>query len=106
MVARLGTSSFWPGIETRPDYVDARVLVANTAQQHAVPAGVAFVRFSAEMPFYAAFGANPTATIPSANVVDGTSSTFSPAWVNVQDIGKISLVSRTDGVVTMLFYAP
>lgn len=102
---KLGVAAFPPGIETRTDYVDACVLAAAVAKQHTVPAGMSFVRFSAEMPFFAAFGANPTASIPGADVTDGSASELNPIWVNIIGIAKIGLISRVSGVVTMEFYS-
>lgn len=108
MVAKLGTTPFRPGIPTRPDYVDARVLAANVAEQHTVPAGAAYAYLTAEMPFFIAWGANPTAAIPGADVTDGTASALvvRDLWLPCTDIAKISLIARVAGVVTIAFYAP
>lgn len=105
MGTKLGVASFSPGIALRTDYVDARVLAAASAKQHTVPAGMSFVQFSAEMPFYVAFGDNPSAAIPAADVTDGTASLLSPTWVQIIGVAKISLIARTAGVVTMSFYS-
>lgn len=105
MGTKLGVASFPTGIEMRTDYVDARVLAANVAKQHTVPPGMTFVKFIAEMPFYAAFGDNPTAVIPATDVTDGTASSPYPTWVAITGVAKISLISRTAGVVTMAFYS-
>lgn len=104
-MGKLSVAPFPPGVETRTDYVDARVLAASVAEQHTVPAGMAFVKFSAEMPFYAAFGDNPTAAIPAADITDGSGSVLSPTWVNIVGVAKISLIARTAGVVVMQFYS-
>lgn len=105
---RLGTSSFRPGIPARPDYVDARVLAANTAKQHTVPTGAAYVYIAAEMPVYVAWGANPTAAVPAADVTDGSGSMLlvRDTWLLCSDVAKISLISRVAGNVTLAFYAP
>lgn len=107
-MAKLGTSAFRPGIPTRPDYVNACVLVATTAKQHTVPAGMAYAYLAAEMPVFVAWGANPTAAIPGADVTDGTSSVLMvrDMWLPCSDVAKISLIARIAGVVTITFYAP
>jgi hypothetical protein len=61
-----------------PDFVDAVVLAANTAQSYTVPAGAAFVVFAADGNFYAAYGANPTAVVPGASTSGGTSNEINP----------------------------
>ena len=107
-MAKLGTTSFRPGVPTRPDYVDARVLAASTAEQHTVPAGMAWCYLSAEMPVFLAWGSNPTAAVPSGDVTDGTSSflMMRDMWLPCSDIAKISILARVAGVVTLAFYTP
>ena len=107
-MAKLGTTAFRPGVPTRPDYIDSRVLAATTAEQHTVPTGMAYCYLSAEMPVFLAWGSNPTAAIPGSDVTDGTSSFLMvhDMWLPCSDIAKISIVSRVAGVVTLAFYAP
>lgn len=87
-----------------PDYVDARVLAAGVAEQHTVPAGAAFVLFSANTDFFAAYGTNPTAVVPAADVTGGTSNELNPTQRYVQGLAKISLISSAGGIVTLAFY--
>jgi len=89
-----------------PDFVDAVVLAANTAQQYTVPAGAAFVVFAADGNFYAAYGANPTAVVPAATTSGGTSNEINPTMRYVAGIAKISLIAPAARVVTLAFYAP
>jgi len=102
----LTVGPFGRGVESRPDYIDSRLLAAAVAESHTVPTGAKWVCFSAEMPFYAKFGAAPTAAIPAADVTDGTGSMFNPTWVDISSgAAVISVIARTAGVVSMYFYA-
>lgn len=107
-MAKLGTTAFRPGVPTRPDYTDACVLAANTAEQHTVPAGMAWCYLSAEMPVFLAWGSNPTAAVPSGDVTDGTSSYLMTRemYLPCSDIAKISIISRVAGIVTLTFFTP
>lgn len=99
---------------SRPDYVDARVLAANTAEQHTIPTftdhlgntkTARHVIFNATADFYAAYGTNPTAAVPAADVTDGTASELNPTirFLDGADT-KISLISAGTCIVTMAFF--
>ena len=63
---------------------------------------------TAEMPVFLAWGTNPTAAIPGADVTDGSSSFLMvrDMWLPCSDVAKISIIARVPGVVTLAFYAP
>lgn len=88
----------------RPDYVCARALTANVAEQITVPAGAAFVVFGANVDFFAAYGANPTAVVPGADVDDGTSNEMNPISRVVAGDAKISVISASNGILTASFW--
>ena len=84
------------------DQVDARVLGVATAEPHTVPAGATTVIFSGNADFYVnAFG---TATVPAADVTDGSASELNPARRSVVGIATLSLISPAATIVTMSFY--
>jgi hypothetical protein len=85
-----------------PDYVDARVLVANTAQVHTVPTGSAFVLFNSNTDFYAKV--NNTVTVPSNTVSDGSAGELNPTFWSLSTVTGIGLISATGAIVTMSFY--
>ena len=92
-------SSFLP---EAPTYVNARVLAASTAEAFTVPTGATRVIFSADCNFYA----NPTttATVPAADVTNGSSSMLNPAGWGLRDVTSISVISSTACVVTAAFF--
>ena len=92
------------GILRNPDYVDALVLVANTAVQLTMPAGAAFVYMTSNCDIYVAYGANPTAVVPSVNVTDGTSNELNPAGRYIEGVAKMSFISPQGGVVTVAIF--
>lgn len=85
-----------------PDYVDARVLAASVNEDHTVPADAKYVIFSAEADFYAKKGG--TATIPGADVTDGTASELNPAGYDIEGVTTIGLISGVGQTITMAFY--
>jgi hypothetical protein len=96
------------GFLRNPTYVEAVVLVANTAQQVTVPVVVdaaAFILFTGNCDYYVAYGANPTAAVPSASTTDGSSNELNPTQRFLgTSVAKLSLISPQGGVVTLAFY--
>jgi hypothetical protein len=88
------------------DFVNARVLAANTAELAAVPAGAAFVVFSSAIDFHVKFGdGTVVAAIPVADVADGSGSELNPEAREVPaGITHLSLISASAGVVTLAWY--
>lgn len=60
-----------------PEYTNARVLAANTAESVTIPDGCNLVNFSGNADFYVRY--NGTATVPSGDVTDGTAAELNPA---------------------------
>ncbi len=85
------------------DYIDARVLAANTAESHTVPPGAKYVLFSANADFYAKFGA--AGTVPAADVTDGTASELNPVLRSIDGATTIGLISAVTCIVTMSFFS-
>ena len=86
-----------------PDYVDARVLAANTNEDHTIPTGARWVIFSSSCAaFYAKKGG--TAAVPGADVTDGSGSSLNPAGYYVERSTTIGLISPTTCVITMEFF--
>lgn len=99
-----GREAFAP---TPSDHVDARVLAANTAERHTIPAGAKFVSFSADGDFYAKFGdGTVNAAVPSTDVTNGTGSALNPGVRRiVEGITHVSLIAAAARVITMEFWA-
>jgi hypothetical protein len=91
-----------------PDYVDARVLAANTAESHTIPAGAKFVRLTGSVAFYARFG--DTAAIPSADITNGTSPILvspncCPATYRIPEgVTTIGVIASAICVITLEFF--
>ncbi len=85
-----------------PNYIDARVLLANTAETHTVPAGAKFVIFGSDGDFYAK--PNGTAAVPANDVTDGTGSELNPVIWDLNGVTSIGLVAAAARVVTLSFY--
>lgn len=89
------------------DYVDARVLAANTAERHTIPAGANFVNFSGDGDFWAKFGDNTvTAAIPSGDVTDGSAPMLNPGTRRIpKGVTSISLIAGAARNVTLEFWS-
>lgn len=85
------------------DYNNARVLAANTAEDITVPTGAKWAIFSANGDFYARVGG--TATVPAADVTDGTASMLNPTLRNVEGVTTISVIASEARVVVVGFFA-
>lgn len=85
-----------------PDYIDARVLAANTNEDHTVPATAKYVIFSADGDFYAKPGG--TAAVPAADVTNGTGSELNPVIWDLTGVSTIGLIAEATRKVTLTFY--
>lgn len=86
-----------------PDYVDARVLAANTAESHTVPSGANYVVFSATGDFYVKY--NGTASVPSSDVTDGTASELNPDTRFLgTGVTSISVIAPAITNITLSFF--
>ena len=84
------------------DYVNARVLAANTAETIAIPTGAKYVLFSADGDFYVR--SNDTATIPAADVADGTAAILNPTLRSLETVTSLSVIASAARIVTAAFY--
>lgn len=84
-------------------WVDVRVLAANVAETHTLPTHANVVNFSATGNFYVNF--TTTATVPAADVTDGTGSCLNPGVRDVSQITSFSIIAPAAIVVTMEFYS-
>lgn len=74
-----------------PEYVDS-VELTGTAVQLTVPAGARYAVFSGTDNFYVAYGADPTAVVPSGTTSDGSASELNPAVRRLDGVEKISII--------------
>lgn len=85
--------------------VASLVLSANTAESVEVPAGAKTVLMSGTADFYAQYGENPTATIPTDNTSPSdTISCLNPAGRKVVAGMVISVISAAACTVTFEFF--
>lgn len=91
-------------IRPAPTWIDARVLAANVAETHTMPANARFVLFSSDCgKFYV--NPNGTAAVPAGDVTNGTASELNPAayYFSAPPV-SISIISPSTCVVTMSIY--
>jgi len=86
-----------------PDYVDAVVLAADTAQALTVPAGATMVNFSGASGFF--IDLSKTAVIPTGSISNGSSPIYFPGILSVKEGDVISLISSTANTVTVAYWA-
>jgi len=85
------------------DYIDVRVLAANTAEVHTLPDGVRWVTFSGTDDFYVRPDA--AAAVPGDDIIDGTGSHLNPHHRNCEGITTFGIIAPRICVVTMEFYS-
>lgn len=87
------------------NWIDARVLAANTAETFQAPAGARYVLFSANGDFYCRIAAASTAAaVPAADVTDGSAAELNPAMRYVAEVDYISLIAPAATIVTLVYY--
>jgi hypothetical protein len=89
------------------DYVNARVLAANTSEAYQIPAGARYVNFTGDGNFYAKF-ANATGTIavPAADIVDGSAPVLNPGTREIPaDATWLILIAAQATVVTLEYWS-
>lgn len=84
-------------------YIDARVLAANVAESHTIPATATRVILSGTCNFYAKPGG--TAAVPAADVTDGTASDLNPSGYTFSGQTAIGLIAAETCIVTLRFYS-
>lgn len=95
-------SQFSSHVVVPPQYIDAKVLLANVSQTQTVPTGAGWIVFSANCNFYAQTGA--AAAVPLASISNGSSPQMNPSAWNITGITQITVISDTACVVTLAFY--
>lgn len=105
-VQAMSVEPFPTGIIKFSTYVNAVVLSANTAKRVAIPTGYRFVDFQTPLDFYAKPGdSSVTAAIPSGDVSDGTAAECNPKFRSIGGgYTHISMISDTDGVITLAWH--
>lgn len=80
----------------------AILLAPGTPKQIAVPAGARIVLFSATGPFWARIGG--AATVPSADLLDGSAPELNPVARQVDRAAAIGLAAAAATTVSLSFY--
>lgn len=97
------------GARRTSDYISARAAVT-TSEQITVPALANFVVLAANLPFYVAFGANPTAVVAVDDDTGASSEMINPSspeadrTFNVNGIAKIAVAAPAAAIVTAAFF--
>lgn len=87
------------------NWINARVLAANTVETFQAPALARFVLFSADGDFYCKIApASTAAAVPAADVTDGTAPELNPSMRYIGEQEFISLIATAATVVTMQFF--
>ncbi|MCI0469254.1 MAG: hypothetical protein L0Y62_04225 [Nitrospirae bacterium] len=89
-----------------PDYVDARILVANVHESHTVPAGAQFVVLIVEANIWIKFGGS--AAIPPWDITDGSASILVPAGASgyaLEGATTIGLIADSNTKVCLQFFS-
>lgn len=96
----VGAADFLPPTDT----IDMRVLAANTAERHTVPVGSAFVLAASSADFYIRWHASLDASIPGADVTDGSGAEYKPGLRNISGLASFSIISPTAATVSLSFF--
>lgn len=86
-----------------PTYVDAAVLAADTAETFTCPTDANFVIFSSTGDFFAKY--DGAATVPAADITDGTAPELNPIARLMDGGTSISLIASAATTVTLSYYA-
>lgn len=92
------------------DYIDARVLAANTAETFQAPANAKYVRIAGDGVFFLKIAtASTDAAVPAADVTDGSASECCPNGDAVWRVlpgsqPYISVIATATRVVTISYY--
>jgi hypothetical protein len=85
-----------------PKFVNAYVMAAGVAQGVTIPTGVRVAIFSSTMNFYVNWLA--AATVPVANVNDGSGPELNPTARDVTGYASFSMIAPADCVVTVAYF--
>ena len=95
------------GSDAGGGYVDCRVLAASTHESHTVPTGARFVRVTATGNTFINIGG--TATVPAADITDGTSSVLIvnnvPRVFALNGATAIGIIASAIQTVVLEFYS-
>jgi hypothetical protein len=111
VVTPISPNALMPDTMVQTDWIDARVLAANTVETFQAPTGAKYVILSGDGAFYAKIAvASTAAAVPAADVTDGTASEliggspFKEMRTLPADQAYISLIATATRVVTLAFY--
>lgn len=88
-----------------PDTVDMRVLAANTAERHTVPAAAKYVQAASASDFYIRWHATLDASIPASDVTDGSGAEYKPGIRQLAGLASFSVISPVAATVSLSFWS-
>ena len=86
------------------DYIDFAILAADTKEDFTVPALAKAVLFSAIGDFYCLIGPSASASVPAADITDGSAPELNPVAREVVAGETISLIASAGCRIMMAFY--
>lgn len=90
------------------EYINNRVLVANTAQTFTIPTGAKRVSFNNTENIWVAYTFagydDKTAVVPSVNVTDGSGQVLNPKIRHLGKVSKISIISPVACLVSLAYF--
>ena len=88
-----------------PDTVDMRVLAANVAERHTVQAGAAYCLAACAGDFYVRWHSSLDASIPAADITDGSGAEYKPGLRNVSGLTSFSIIAPATAIVSLSFFS-
>jgi len=88
-----------------PDNVDMRVLAAGVAERHTVPSGAAFCLAACAGDFYIRWHSSSDASVPAADITDGSGAEYKPGLRNVSGLTSFSIIAPATAVVSLSFFS-
>ena len=85
------------------NYIDARVLAADTAESPEVPAKAKIVLFSSTGNFY--LNTRAAAVIPSGDIIDGSAPELNPIARTVSPGDTLSVIAPAACIVILAYYS-
>ena len=86
------------------DSINAYVLTAAVAKRVTVPNGAATVKLAGAGDFYVRWNAVLDASVPGADVIDGSASEYKPTMANLRGLASFSVIAPAGCIVTTSFY--
>jgi len=85
-----------------PEFIDNLVLIPNTAKTYTIPENTKIINIVSTGDFWVA--ADVDASIPDADIIDGSGSLLNPAVLSVSEITALSFISSSACKISISVY--